>query len=145
MAFASTGALAKPAGRISAGRLRLATFAALTAFMIGGPVLEQVFGFQTKLIRSWIMFSVPGIGLIDASFTVRQPDGTFAPLDRFVSLGEAPAGKLKRIDNRDELASVIKRLCAAAGQEADIRVVARQAVRSGWKIRHSGAQNVCAD
>jgi hypothetical protein len=123
----------------------MTAFVAIAAFMIGGPVAEQVFGLRTALIRSWIMFSAPGIGMIDVTFTMRQPDGTSVSLDRFALLNEPPDGPLKRIETRKELAEVIGRLCAAAGPGADIHVVARQAIRKrkGWRRLHDGTENVC--
>lgn len=136
---------AKPAGRVSVGRLRLFAFVAIAGFMIAGPVAEQVLGVQTAGLRSWTMFSAIGMGVIDASFEIRQPDGTLVPLDRFELLGARRDGGLKRIESRDELASVIRRLCTAAGQGADIRVRARQATRSGWQIVRTDAENACAD
>lgn len=135
--------VAAPAGRLSARRWRLIAFVAIAAFMVGGPVLEQIGGVRSPYIRSWIMFSAPGIGLVDASFTIRQADGTFAKLDRFDALGEPRNGKLRRI-GREELTEVITRLCSAEGPDADIRVVARLAVRKGWLTLETGAQNVCA-
>ena len=130
---------------MSARRLRLVVFTAIAAFMICGPVAEQMLGARSKVIRSWIMFSVPGLGMIDVSFAIRQPDGSFAPLDRFALLEEPRTGKLKRINKRKDLATVIERLCAAAGPGAEIRVEARQAVRTGWNKLHTGARNVCAE
>ena len=127
---------ARPAGRVSAGRLRLVAFIAIAAFMIAGPAAEQVFGVRTDWLRSWTMFSAIGVGVIDASFEIRRPDGALVPLDRFEMLGAPRDGKLKWIQNREELASVIKRLCTAAGPGADIRVRARQAARSGWQVIH---------
>ena len=140
----STRVGAEPAGRLSAGRLRFFAFIAIAAFMIAGPVAEQVFGVQTPLLRSWTMFSAIGLGVIDASFEIRQPDGTLVPLDRFVMLGARRDGTLKRIESREELASVIKRLCTAAGQGVDIRVRARLAARNGWQIIRTDADNACA-
>jgi len=130
---------------VSAGRLRLLAFMAIAAFMIAGPAAEQVLGVQTAWLRSWTMFSAIGLGVIDVSFEIRRPDGALVPLDRFEMLGAPRNGRLKRIESRDELASVIKRLCAAAGQGADIRVRARQATRSGWQTIHTDAENACAD
>jgi len=135
----------RPAGLVSAVRLRLFAFIAIAAFMIAGPAAEQVFGVRTDWLRSWTMFSAIGIGVIDASFEIRRPDGALVPLDRFEMLGAAHDGKLKWIQNREQLASVIKRLCSAAGPGADIRVRARQAARSGWQVIHTDAENACAD
>jgi hypothetical protein len=135
--------MAEPAGGLSARRWRLIAFVAIAAFMVGGPVAEQIGGLKSSYIRSWIMFSGPGIGLVDASFTIRQADGTFAKLDRFEMLGEPRNGKMRRI-GREELTEITARLCAAAGPGADIRVVARLAVRRGWRTLDTGAQNACA-
>ncbi|TGQ55344.1 hypothetical protein EN855_035060, partial [Mesorhizobium sp. M1C.F.Ca.ET.212.01.1.1] len=94
--------------------MRLFAFIAIAAFMIAGPVAEQVFGVRSAWQRSWTMFSAIGMGVIDASFEIRLPDGALVPLDRFEMLGASRNGRLKRIESRDELASVIKRLCTAA-------------------------------
>ncbi|TIV63478.1 MAG: hypothetical protein E5V89_31395 [Mesorhizobium sp.] len=67
--------------------MRLFAFVAIAGFMIAGPVAEQVLGVQTAGLRSWTMFSAIGMGVIDASFEIRQPDGTLVPLDRFELLG----------------------------------------------------------
>jgi hypothetical protein len=141
----SIGTGAEPAGRLSAGRLRLVAFTAIAAFMIAGPAAEQIFGVQSPWLRSWTMFSAIGLGVIDASFEIRQPDGALVPLDRFAMLGAPRNGKLKWIQNREELASVIKRLCTVAGQGADIRVRARLGTRSGWQTIHTDAENACAE
>lgn len=139
----SAGLQGRLAGGISARRLRLAAFLAIAAFIIGGPVAEQVFGLRSVVLRSWTMFSTIGLGVIDASFAIRQADGTFVPFDRFAVLDASRGGKMKRIESRDELASVIERLCAAAGQGADIRVRARQATRDGWDIVYTDDRNAC--
>jgi hypothetical protein len=125
--------------------LRLIAFMAIAAFIIAGPVAEQVFGVRTALLRSWTMFSAIGLGVIDASFEIRRPDGALVPLDRFEMLGAPRDGRLKWIKSREDLASVIKRLCMAAGQGADIRVRARLGTRSGWQTIHTDAQNACAE
>jgi len=141
----SIGTGAEPAGRVSAGRLRFCAFMAIAAFMVAGPVAEQVFGVQTPWLRSWTMFSAIGLGVIDASFEIRRSDGALVPLDRFAMLGERRDGRLKWIQGREDLASVTRRLCAVAGQGADIRVRARQATRDGWQVIHNDAENACAD
>ena len=135
---------ARPAGRLSAGRLRLCAFMAIAGFMIAGPAAEQIFGVQSPWLRSWTMFSAIGLGVIDASFEIRGPDGALVPLDRFAMLGAPRNGRLKWIQNPEELASVIKRLCAVAGQGADIRVRARLGTRGGWQTIHTDAENACA-
>lgn len=140
----SPGIATRPAAGMSIARLRLLGFAAISAFIVGGPVAEQVFGLNTVLFRSWIMFSTPGLGMIDARFSMVSADGAMVPLDRFMLLDEPRSGKLRWIETRDELASVTRRLCAAAGDGADIRITARRAITSGWQTIEMGAVNVCA-
>ena len=138
----SPGIATRPAA-VSAYRLRLVAFAVVSAVIIGGPVAKQVFGLETVAFRSWIMFSTPGLGMIEAKFSIRAADGSLMPLDRFELLGERRNGKLRRIETQGELDAVTKRLCAAAGQGADIRITARRAETSGWRVIEDGAGNVC--
>jgi hypothetical protein len=139
---ASTGLSARPAGGISASRLLL--FVTIAAFMVAGPVVEQVFGARSAFWRSWTMFSAIGLGVIDVSFAVRQPGGTLVPLDRFATLGGRPGGKFKRIEGTKELTALVLQLCAALGPGADLRVTARQATREGWQVISTDERNVCA-
>jgi hypothetical protein len=129
---------------MAARRWRLAVFVLITAFMLAGPVTEQLFGLRTAFWRSWTMFSGIGIGLIDVSFASRNPDGTLTPIDRFRLLGAKRGGKLRRIESSDELAAVTQRLCTALGPGADLRVTARQATSTGWQVLRTEAQNACA-
>lgn len=139
----STGPSARPAGWISAGRLRLLIFLAIAAFLVAGPTLEQAFGKRSSFLRSWTMFSATGLGVIDVSFATRQSDGTLVPLDRFEKLGAPRDGKLKRIEDLNELAAIVVQLCAALGPGADLRVNARQAKRGGWQVFIADEKNVC--
>lgn len=131
------------AGTIPARRIRLVIFMAVAAFMLAGPVIEQLVGTRTVFWRSWTMFSGIGIGLIDASFSVRQPEGSLMSVDRFVTLDERRNGKLRRIETPEELTAIIERLCASLGAGADLRVKARQATRDGWRSLNMGEQNAC--
>lgn len=140
----STGLTAQPASSVRARHVRLVLFLAIAAFMLAGPVIEQALGTRTVFWRSWTMFSGIGLGLIETSFTTRAPDGTSRPLDRFAVLGVPLGGKLKRIEDADELTSIIERLCAVLGSGADLRVVARLATRGGWRIIRTEKQNACA-
>ena len=91
------------------------------------------------------MFGGIGLGVIDASFAIRQPDGTLVPLDRFEMLGTSRDGKLKRIESGTELASIIKRLCATAGQGRRHSRKRAAGRRDGWRIVHTDTTNACAD
>ena len=140
----STGISAPPAGSIAAVRLRLAIFLGIAAFIVGGPVAEQFFGVRTPALRSWTMFSGIGLGIIDVSFAMRQPDGSFRVIDRFEVLGVRRGGKLKRIESEEELDTVVRELCALLGPGTDLRVKARQGRRSGWQTIRTDAKNACA-
>lgn len=139
----STGISTEPAGSLPARRVRLIIFMAIAAFMLAGPVIEQLVGTRTVFWRSWTMFSGIGIGLVDATFSSRQPDGSLMPIDRFAVLDERRNGKLRRIETTEELTSIIAQLCASLGAGADLRVKARQATREGWRIINMGEQNAC--
>jgi hypothetical protein len=108
----STLLSARPARWLSPGRLRLALFVAIAACMIAGPVIEQVFGNRSPLLRSW---------------TLRVPRD----------------GKLRRIEDLNELASIVVDLCTALGLGADLRVKGRQAQRHGWQVFITDEKNVC--
>jgi hypothetical protein len=136
----ATGISSERAGRIPARRIRLAIFIIIATFMLAGPVIEQFVGTRTVFWRSWTMFSGIGIGLIDASFSV---PGSLTPVDRFAALDERRNGKLRRIETTEELTAIIRRLCAALGAGADLRVKARQATRDGWRVINTGEQNAC--
>ena len=139
----ATGISAEPAGSMTARRIRLAVFIAIAAFMLTGPVAEQMLGTRSTFWRSWTMFSAIGLGLVDASFQTRQPDGTLRPLDRFATLDARRDRKVRRIVGADELTTLIERLCQALGPEADLRVKARLAMRQGWQIIRTDDRNAC--
>lgn len=139
----ATGISTEPAGSVPARRVRLILFLAIAVFLLAGPMIEQVFGQRTAFWRSWTMFSGIGIGLVDASFAIPQPDGSLKPVDRFATLDEKRNGKLRRIETSEELMSIIARLCASLGAGADLRVKARQATRDGWRVINPGEQNAC--
>lgn len=132
-----------PAIGLSASRGRMAAFLAIVTLMLAGPVVEQVFGVQTTLLRSWTMFSAIGLGVVDASFAEKKPDGQLIPVDRFKLLKEPRDGKPKRIENADELTAIVRRICQALGPDTDLRVSARRAVRSGWATLRSDGDNAC--
>lgn len=140
----ATGISAEPAGSMTVRRARLAVFAAIAAFMLAGPMVEQVLGAHSTFWRSWTMFSAIGLGLVDASFQTRQPDGTLLPLDRFATLDARRDRKGRRIAGADELTALIQRLCQALGPEADLRVKARLARRQGWQVIHTEDRNACS-
>ena len=136
----------RPGGWILAGRLRLVAFLVIAAFMVGSPAAEQVFRLHTTLLRSWTMFGGIGLGVIDASFAIRQPDGTLVPLDRFEMLGTPRDGKLKRIEKQHRAgfhhqATLRNR---RAGRRHSRKRAAGQARRLA-DCPHGHTVNACAD
>ncbi len=144
MADIAAGEYDSVAGRrATARRLRLVAFALIATFIVGGPFVRQIAGIETHWLRGWTMFSAIGLGVIDARFTIRDASGVYVPLVRFELLQAPRDGRIKRIDDTRELETVVDRLCKAAGTGADIRVVARQAVRNGWAVVDDGTRNAC--
>jgi len=127
--------------------LRLAAFVALVAYMAFGPCYRQVLGGRSHVFRSWRMFSGIGIGVVDARFAERLPDGSERRLDRFAVLGyrdpyRAPRA-VRRLAGRDATAELARRLCAAFGAGADVRAYSRIATAGGWEPLDDGARNLC--
>ena len=129
-------------------RLRALAFAALALWIALGPASRQVFGGEGRLLRSWRMFYDPGLGLVDARFAVRAPDGRETPVDRYALLGLAPPraapGAVRRPRGRTEFEGLARQLCARLGAGADLRGRARLAAREGWRPLEDGARNLCA-
>lgn len=140
-----------PLSRSRAGLIaRSVVFAALVAWMFGGPfyvqVLEQHNRF-TRYIRVWSMYSARGIGFVEARFFQVMPDGGRRDLDRFELLGfpeprKAP-GWLWRIPDRGTVHNIAMQLCAKLGPGADVRVIARRATTRGWRSEFRGTKKWC--
>jgi hypothetical protein len=128
--------------------LRVASFLAFLAFMLFGPVWTQVLGHETRLVRKWAMFHPAGIGVVDATFVRRMPDGSQEVVDRFAVLGHTKprtqAKHLWRIEGQRQTWEVAQSLCKAFGAEADVRVIAREAIYDGWKELYRGKANLCS-
>lgn len=129
-------------------RLRLAAFLAVLAFMLFGPFWTQVLGRESRLFRKWTMYHRSGIGVVDATFVRRLPDGTREELDRFAVLEIAKprteAEQVWRMKGQRQTWEVAQSLCRALGSDADVRVVAREATYGGWEELYRGERNLCA-
>jgi hypothetical protein len=129
-------------------RLRGLGFAALALAITLGPASRQVFRGEGRLLRSWRMFSGPGLGLIDARFALRGADGSEAPLDRYAVLGldvpRAAPASVRRPRGPGEFYALVRRLCARLPPGADLRARVRVAVRSGWRPLDLGDRSLCA-
>jgi hypothetical protein len=128
--------------------LRALVFVLLAVFMLVGPFFPQVLGKRAPFIRQWTMFSKVGLGLADVMFSVRQPDGTYVPVDHYALLGydrwwEAPHS-LRRIKGVEGVEKTARRLCRRLGPHADLRARVRVAYRSGWHVELMEAdRNLC--
>jgi hypothetical protein len=129
-----------------ARRLRLLAFVAILAFELGEPAYRQVFGGTNRFVRKWIMFEGIGLGVVDARFSEALPDGRSVAVDRFATLGlnrTSSPRDVRRIVHESNLRAVGQRLCAASAPGTDLRVVARIAERSGWRLIENGERNLC--
>jgi len=133
-----------------AGWTRTAVFALLFGWMVAGPFYYQVLGQRGKLrryIRPWIMFSLRGIGFVEARFFEHMPDGTLRELDRYALLGyrsraDAPQG-IRRIPNQERTYALAKKLCRKLGPRADVRVISNMATVRGWRPQYRGTEKIC--
>jgi hypothetical protein len=127
--------------------LRLAAFVVLVGFMAFGPCYRQALGGRSRVFRPWWMFAGMGLGVVEAHFFERRPDGSERPIDRFALLGHGDAQhaprELRRLVGREATLALARRLCDAVGPGADVRARARIATRAGWRALESGEQNLC--
>lgn len=128
--------------------LRAAIFVLLAAWMIGGPMYRQLLNGDSRIPRSWVMFTGFGVGEVcDVRYTLREGD-TETTLDRFSALGHddprsAPQ-KIRRVKDKKSALSLGRRLCRALDGTADVRLHARCAHKRGWRIVAQGKNNLCA-
>jgi hypothetical protein len=129
-------------------RLRALAFAALAVWIALGPASRQVFGGEGKLLRSWRMFADPGLGLLDARFSLRTAAGGERPVDRYAVLGldlpRAAPAPVRRPRGPGEFYALVRQLCGRLGPGADLRARVRVAVRSGWRTLDLGDRSLCA-
>ncbi len=115
---------------------RAAAFVLIAGWILLSPAYVQILGRRSRFVRPWVMFRGSGVGLVDAEFYLRQPDGTLVPLDRFATLGYAgPSSapdEVRRIRGEEGLRQATQSLAEALGTDADLRVRARLAGRRGW-------------
>lgn len=128
-------------------QVRGAVFVALAAWILLAPALPHVLGRHRPYARDWMLYHAIGVGVIEARFFVRGPDGDERPLDRFAALGvpdprRAPQ-HLRRIDGEAGLHRVAQQLCAALGPGAQLRAHARIATETGWLEIHAGERDLC--
>ena len=117
--------------------------------MMVGPFYRQVLDGKSGVFRAWKMFQGASLGVIDARFFRRLPDGTEVELDRFEVLGYAKPRQaplwLWCMRSETDVERVVGELCRKLGPGADIRVVSRHASREGWVPGHRGRRNLCGE
>jgi hypothetical protein len=128
-------------------RARAGCFVALAAFIVGAPVYRQLLGGKNRHLRAWVMFSGIGLGAVEARFSIRRPDGTLEPIDRFAARGQkAPDDpRRRRIKGARETWNEARRICRASSGSPDVRVEARRATRDGWVVDFDGTTNLCTE
>lgn len=126
----------------------------ILAFMIGGPIYNQVLHHNTRKFLKWDMFAVHAHDLVQAGFfTVRG--GVEAKVNYLDLLGYKGSPEVRRslsarealdrrITGRDQLDVVIQRVCAAAPDPAALRLRATIASpRKGWVPIYTGSELIC--
>lgn len=122
------------------GAGRTWVFVLVLAAIVVGPVHLRWLG---GALDGWSMYHDLGVGMIDARFVRRTAGGEEVDLDPRVVLRSEPRPVSRRLRGRAELAAQGRRLCAALGPGADVRVYARQATLAGWTVMASGETDLC--
>jgi hypothetical protein len=131
---------------------RTVAFTLCSAWIVAGPLALQVFGTRgpgARYLRSWEMFGGRALGVIEARFFERGPDGTLLPLDRFQLLGhpdrhDAPES-LRVILGEANARDIGRRLCKVLGRRADVRIVARRSTAAGWVPAILETERICPE
>jgi hypothetical protein len=124
---------------------RAVGFVVVLAWIVGAPLYRQVLAGSNAHARAWVMYSGIGLGVVDARFYERRPDGTRRPLDRFrdLEVGRPVRPAARRLVGQRATLEIARRLCRRLGKDADVRVVARRATREGWLLDYDGEENLC--
>ncbi len=125
--------------------LRVVATVVLVAWMVTGPVLGQVLGYNRPWLTAWHMYRTWGTGVIEVRMVQRTPDGD-VPVDRLALLGHASwrhAGADRLVATPEKLDRQIAQVCEALGPGADLRVHAREGGMHGWKTTRTGKRNAC--
>jgi hypothetical protein len=123
-------------------RARWIVFLAAAAWMLLSPGYVQVLGGDGSKVRSWQMFHRRGVGICAARFDERG-----RRVDRYALLGfdrdRAPA-EVRRIRDERAARALARRMCAALGPGADLRVQLRCGERDGLRAVLDREENLCA-
>lgn len=127
---------------------RTATFLAVAAFIIGGPLWTQGLDRPSRVLSDWTMFSGYGLDVWAVRYLQASPDGTLIPLDRYALLGYgskvlAPL-KVQRVKDLEEATSLARKLCRVLPPGADVRMWLKKPTATGWKQISRPKENLCA-
>lgn len=116
---------------------RAVAFTLLMLYVFFGPFYKQVLRDESNLFRAWRMYHTRGIGICDAEFYIRHPDGRIEYIDYFKILGyDKLLGShhhSRRIMGETDVLRVGQRIRQKMGAVVDLRVNARIGTRDGWK------------
>jgi hypothetical protein len=124
-------------------RLRWFVFLAAAAWMLLSPAHVQLFGGSSAgVVRAWQMFHLRGAGICSARF-----DDRGERIDRYALLGvdraRAPA-RFRRITDEEQARAMGRRICAARGPGAEVRVELRCGERQGLRTILDREEDLCA-
>ncbi len=132
-------------------------YLALAAFILGGPIYNQVLNHDSKYFLMWDMYHTIGTNLVNAHFFTTTSAGDRSEIDYLTVLGhKTRVAEIKRIRDRQlaedtrivgapQLESVIWRLCGRVADPATLRVEATIAsVTEGWLTLYTGNEPVCS-
>jgi len=126
----------------------VATFAAVAAFMFGGPFYRQALGERSKYLRNWVMFHGYGRDICAVEYRHHKADGAVEVIDWTELLGyeswlHAPRS-VRRLKKEDDARRLGRRVCTRLDpDERDLRLHARCGSRAGWKPAPAGEENLC--
>ena len=113
--------------------LRAALWLGLVLWIVGGPLANQVLGFNVPGVRRWLMFIGYGKEICDVRFMVPGQD---EPVDRLKTLGFENAWDVPRehkmLTDADAVQRQGREICRALNVDV-LNVQARCGVHRGWR------------
>ena len=114
---------------------RILAFFALAGFILLAPAYRQVFHGKARWLRGWQMYRQVGHGLCDASFALRERDGSVQRLN--LAQAARYAGRALPARQRFKVADVIRigsEVADRAGPDTQVLVTMRVIGRNGWQV-----------
>lgn len=128
--------------------VRRSLFTVLAAFILLSPAAKQVLGYEAPWVRSWVMFSGVGVGILKGSFTTRTQDGAARELTPLEVL-DLPRYPMMRsylfpqmVMDEDGLRAFAAPYCERVGAHEHLSYRGLVGTRNGWKPLE--ASDICA-